>query len=190
LTATTRSLDQQRAEFADRRFIAMPIAGTLAWLIVGMTSPFLSTFGAVMVLFVATGSIAYLGMFVSRFTGENFLDKSRPKNAFDALFFHGVAQAILVYAIAIPFFLADPLSLPLTVGILTGLMWVPFSWIVQHWVGIFHVVSRTAIVVALWYLLPQHRFVAIPFAIVAVYIVTIVVLEKRWRARQVQGAAA
>lgn len=190
MNTPSRSLDRQREEFSSRRFLAMPIAGTLAWIVVGSASPFLSTFGAAMVLFVATGSIAYLGMFVSRFTGENFLDKSRPRNAFDALFFHGVAQAILVYAIAIPFFLADPKSLPLTVGILTGLMWVPFSWIVQHWVGIFHAVSRTAIVVALWYLLPQHRFVAIPFAIVAVYLVTIVVLEKRWRALQAQGAAA
>jgi hypothetical protein len=188
LTTPPRSLDLQREEFADRRFLAMPIAGAIAWAVVGIGSPFLSTFWACMLIFAATGLIAYLGMFISRFTGENFLDRSRPKNAFDALFFHGVGQAILVYSIAIPFFIVDPKSLPLTVGILTGLMWVPFSWIVRHWVGLFHSASRTAIVVALWYLLPQHRFVAIPFAIVAIYAVTIIVLENRWRARHRRAA--
>jgi hypothetical protein len=31
----------------------------------------------------------------------------------------------------------------------------------------------------LWYLLPDYRFVAIPFAIVFVYIITIVILLRR-----------
>ena len=178
-----RTLEEQREEYADRRLLAMPLAGAIAWAVVGAGGIFLSTFHAALLLFVATGLIVYLGMFLSRYTGEHFLDRSKPKNAFDALFFHGAGQAILVYAIAIPFFLVQPTSLPLTVGILTGLMWVPLSWILGHWVGLFHSLSRTGLVVALHYLLPGHRFVAIPFAIVAIYAVTIVVLERRWRAR-------
>ena len=75
-------------------------------------------------------------MLLSRFTGENFLDKSRPKNAFDSLFMLTVKMSLLVYAIAIPFFLRDYTSLPLSVGILTGLMWLPISWIIRHWIGI------------------------------------------------------
>jgi hypothetical protein len=35
------------------------------------------------------------------------------------------------------------------------------------------------VVVALWYALPGHRFIAIPFAIVALYLVAIFVLLKR-----------
>jgi hypothetical protein len=131
------------------------------------------------VLFIATGSIVYLGMLISKFTGENFLDRNRPQNTFDRLFFLTVGQALLVYSIAIPFFLLDYSSLPLTVGILTGLMWLPISWIIDHWVGIFHAIARTALVVVLWYVLPQYRFVAIPFAIVAIYMVTIALLMNR-----------
>ncbi|MEL6720734.1 MAG: hypothetical protein AAFP82_18665 [Bacteroidota bacterium] len=71
----------------------------------------------------------------------------------------------------------DYSSLPMTVGILTGLMWLPFSWIIQHWSGIFHALTRTVLVVVLWYLLPEDRFVTIPFAIVLVYIVTIIILQ-------------
>ena len=141
-----RSLDEQRAEYSSRRFLAMPLAGVLAWSAIGIGGALLPPVPAVLLLFIASGSTVYLGMFISRFTGERFLDRNKPKNAFDALFFHTVAMALLVYAIAVPFFLKDYTSLPLTVGILTGLMWLPLSWVIQHWVGVFHAVTRTALV--------------------------------------------
>lgn len=182
--ATARSLDVQRTEFAARRFLAMPLAGTIAWIVVGVSGLFLPSRTVGILLFIATGMIAYLGMLISRFTGENFLDKTKPKNTFDALFFYTVAMSLLAYALAIPFYLVDHTSLPLTVGTLTGMMWLPFSWIVQHWVGVFHSVVRTLLIVILWYAFPQQRFVAIPFTIVAVYAFTIVVFEKRWRSNR------
>lgn len=174
-----RTLETQRLEFAQQKFLATPLSGLIVWTLIGLAGVFFSDFVAVWAIFIGTGSIVYLGLFLSRYTGEHFLDKSKPKNAFDTLFFFCVGQAILVYAIAIPFFLTDYTSLPLTVGILTGLMWLPFSWIIQHWVGIFHTLSRTAAVLILWYALPQHRFVAIPFAIVVIYVVTIYLLRNR-----------
>lgn len=179
MTHPIRTLEEQKNEFKSRKLLATPIAGLLAWLVVGFAGIFLSPTGKVWVLFIATGSIVYLGMFLSKFTGEDFLDKNRPKNTFDNLFFLTVGQALLVYSIAIPFFLVDYSSLPLTVGILTGLMWLPVSWIIDHWVGVFHAVVRTALVLTLWYLMPQHRFVAIPFAIVGIYIVTVTILINR-----------
>jgi hypothetical protein len=180
-TGLNRTLEEQRSEFSSRRLIAMPIAGTIAWCVVGLAGMFASPYRAALMLFIATGSIVYLGIFISRFTGENFTDKSRPKNTFDRLFFSTVAQALLVYAIAIPFFMKDYTSLPLTVGILTGLMWVPVSWIIQHWVGVFHGVARTLLVLATWIAFPHQRFVAVPFVIVVIYLLTIAILESRWR---------
>src|SRR3982074_162485 len=177
-----RSLDEQRAEYARRRSLAMPLAGSIVWTLIGIAGAFLPPILAVCALCVGTVFIAYLGIMLSRSTGENFLDKNKPKNVFDSLFFHCVAMALLVYVIAIPFFRVDYTSLPLTVGILAGLMWVPLSWIIQHWVGIFHTVARTALVTAAWYLSPNHRFVVIPAVLVGVYVVTIVILEPRWRA--------
>ena len=179
------SLEAQRAAFTGRRFLAMPLAGLICWTIVGIGSHFLSLYLSAMLLFAATGSIVYLAMLISRFTGETFFHKD--KNPFDRLFFHGLVQAVLVYSIAIPFFLVDYNSLPLTVGILTGLMWIPFSWIIQHWVGIFHSFVRTLLIVTVWYLFPQHSFIAIPIVVVGIYIVTIVVMEKRWQ--QLQASA-
>jgi hypothetical protein len=178
---TSRSLDEQRMEFARRRGLAMPLAGLIAWSVVGVGGAALSPGLEVWLLFIVTGSIAYLGMFISRLTGENFQDRTRPKNAFDALFFHTVGEALLVYPIAIPFFLRDYTSLPLSVGVLSGLMWVPLSWILEHWIGLFHGIARTLLVVATWYLFPHIRFVAVPAVIVGIYAITIFVLERRWR---------
>ena len=176
-----RTLDEQRVEFANRSFLATPLAGLIAWFITGIAGILLPIQYQVWTLFIATGSIVYLGMFISKFTGENFLDKKKPKNEFDQLFIFTVVQALLVYAIALPFFLVEYTSLPMTVGILTGLMWVPFSWIIKHWIGLFHAIVRTVVVLLLWYALPAQRFVVIPFAIVVIYIFTIIVLKSRKR---------
>jgi hypothetical protein len=176
-----RSLDEQQREFAQRRGLAMPLAGAVAWTLVGVGGVFLPPILKAWVLFVAVGSIAGLGILFSRFTGENLLDKQRPKNVFDGLFFRTVGEAWLVFAIAIPFFRADYTSLPLSVGVLSGLMWLPLSWMIRHWVGTFHTLARTSLVTAAWYWFPNSRYVAVPAVIVAVYAVTIVVLEARWR---------
>ncbi|KAA9134034.1 hypothetical protein F3N42_00340 [Marinihelvus fidelis] len=177
----TLTLEQQKQAFEHRRFLAMPLAGTIAWAVIGLIGAVASPVVAVWAVFIGSGSTVYLGMALSKFTGEDFLDKSKPKNTFDRLFFMTIVQALAVYAIAIPFFLVDYTSLPMTVGILTGLMWIPFSWLASHWIGLFHGLARAGLVVAAWYLFPDQRFVVIPFIIVAIYLVTIVVLEKRAR---------
>ena len=180
MTATT-TLEEQRAYFSRSPFLAMPIAGTIAWTGIGIAGAILPVHLAAWALFIGTGMIFSLGLLVARFTGEDLLGKQRPGNPFDALFMRGVVMAWLVFAIAIPFFRRDPTSLPLTVGILAGLMWLPFGWIIRHWVGTFHAVTRTILCLAAWYAFPDHRFVVIPAVIVAIYLVSIVALLKRPR---------
>jgi hypothetical protein len=172
-------LEQQRIDFSKRLFLATPLAGLIVWLIIGIIGLFFSNFISVWAIFIGTGSIVYLGIFISKFTGENYLEKGKSKNEFDTLFFFTVAQALMVYSLAIPFFLIDSSSLPMTVGILTGLMWLPFSWIIKHWVGVFHAVVRTLLVLLFWYLLPEYRFIIIPFVIVTIYIITLIILKRR-----------
>ena len=179
MTDNIRTLEQQKEEFKQKKLLASPIAGLIAWLIVAISGVIFPDNITVWVLFIATGSIVYLAMGISKLTGEDYLNKSKPKNTFDNLFFLTVAQAILVYSIAIPFFIVDYTSLPLTVGILTGLMWVPLTWIIDHWVGLFHSIVRTILVLILWYLFPSDRFVVIPIAIIIVYIISIIILKNR-----------
>lgn len=179
MTGNQRTLEEQKEEFKSKKLLASPIAGLIAWLIVAISGIIFPDNITVWVLFIATGSIVYLALGISKLTGEDYLNKSKPKNTFDNLFFLTVAQAILVYSIAIPFFIVDYTSLPLTVGILTGLMWVPLTWIIDHWVGLFHSIVRTILVLILWYLFPSDRFVVIPIAIIIVYIISIIILKNR-----------
>jgi ethanolamine transporter EutH len=88
-------------------------------------------------------------------------------------------MANLVWAIAIPFWLIEPSSLPLSVGVLAGLMWVPLSWMIQHWVGLFHAITRTVLVAGAWFTFPSLRFTLIPGVIVIIYLVSIVALVGR-----------
>lgn len=176
------TLDQQREDYKSRRFLAMPLAGTVAWTLIGIGSLFLSSTSMVWLTFIATGCIVYLGIMFSKFTGENFTDKTKPKNTFDTLFFYTVGMSLLVYAIAIPFFMIDYTTLPFTVGVLAGLMWLPMSWIIQHWIGVFHTISRTLLLVAVYFLFPEQRFLASAIVVVIIYVMTMIVLEKRWKA--------
>ena len=175
-------LEVQREAFARNRFLAMPLAGAIVWGAVLVAGLLLPQAAATWVLFIATGSIAWLGMGLSKLTGEDFFDKTRPKNAFDSLFFHGMGQAMLAFGIAVPFALVDINAAAMGFGIVAGLMWVPMSWILRHWIGWFHAVARTLLVVAAWFLFPGYQLLAVPLVIIAVYIVTIVVMERRWRA--------
>jgi hypothetical protein len=60
-------------------------------------------------------------------------------------------------------------------------MWLPFGWMIQHWVGTFYTITRTVLCLAAWYAFPVQRFVSVPLVIVAVYLVTIAALVTRWR---------
>jgi hypothetical protein len=157
----------------------MPIAGAIAWAVIGIASPFVPVGLAAWILFIGTGMIFALGLLIARFLGEDLLGKTR--NEFDSLFFKTVQMSWLVFAIAIPFFMIEPTSLPLSVGILAGLMWLPFSWIIQHWIGTFHAFARTALVTIAWFAFPEARFVVIPAIIVVIYLITIYVLARRPR---------
>ena len=61
----------------------------------------------------------------------------------------------------------------MTLGIGLGLHWVVYSWIVQHPVGVIHAVLRTLMIVAVWYIFPNHGLLAISCAVVFVYLVSI-----------------
>ncbi|WP_412067198.1 DUF7010 family protein [Rubrivirga sp. IMCC43871] len=182
------SLDDQHAAFVQSRFLAAPIAGAIVWAAIGVAGALLPLAYAIWAVFIGTGMIVYLAMAVAKLTGEDFFGRERTSDYFDRVFLLSTGSALLAYGIAIPFFLIEPTSLPLSVGILTGLMWLPFSGLVRHWVGVFHGVTRTVLVVVAWYLFPDARFVAVPAVIVAVYLVTIVVLVRRFSEVSARGA--
>jgi len=178
---TNLTLEQQRILFKQRRFIAMPMAGLIVWAAIGASAPFLTNAATTWLLYLGTGAIFYLGAGLSYLTGERFFSKDRQNTAFDTLFFVGMAMSLLVFGIALPVASIAPATLPLSIGILTGLMWMPLSWAIEHWVGYFHTLARTLGIVLAWYLFPDARIEAISTVIVVIYVVSLIVLERRYR---------
>lgn len=188
-STSSMSLDQQLAEFRQRRFLAMPLAGILVWSALIVTGALLSPKAQVLAVFIGTGSIVYLAMLLAKLTGEQLTFKSnKQRNFFDTLFLSAVAMCFLCYALAIPFFLENYRSLPFAVAILTGLMLLPIGILIQHWVGIFHAVARTILCTLAWVLYPEHSFILQPMIVVAMYVVSIFALELRWKRLQRNSA--
>ncbi|MCC2616152.1 hypothetical protein LJ739_07865 [Aestuariibacter halophilus] len=181
MTTTPLSLEQQRNQFKQSRFIAMPLAGTLVWALIGLSAPFMDAIAQTWSLYLGTGAIFYLGAGLSYLTGERFFAKERKNTDFDRLFFVGMIMSLMVFAIALPVAAIDHTTVPLSLGILTGLMWMPLSWAIEHWVGYFHTTLRTLGIVVVWYAFPDARVEAISAVIVSVYAVSLVVLERRYR---------
>lgn len=57
-----RTLEEQRREFPQCRGLATPLAGAVAWTIVGVAGTFLAPILEVWLLFGAVGAIAGLGL--------------------------------------------------------------------------------------------------------------------------------
>lgn len=179
-TAPTPTLDQQLAAFRHNRFLAMPITGMIVWASIGVAGFLLPEAKAALAVYLGTGAIFYLALLVAKITGEDLLGRKRPGNFFDKIYLSTMAMSLLVFALAIPFQFQNLSSVPLTVGVLTGLMWLPFSVLTGHWVGYFHPIARTLLLVAAWYVFPAHRFTVLPAIIVAVYFISIIALARRW----------
>ncbi|MBH9579094.1 DUF7010 family protein [Inhella proteolytica] len=176
------NLDQELEAFRQRRFLAMPLAGTLAWLGVALAGQLLAPRWHLLSVYVLTGVIAYIGMGLSKLTGEDFMAAANRRNRFNTLFMLSVGQALLAYAIAIPFALVRPESAVFMVGMLTGFMWLPAGWLMGHWIGAVHALGRTLMILAAWLLVPQQGMVWVPAIVLGHYALTILVLERRWAA--------
>jgi len=175
----TKSLEQYREEYKQKSLITMPIAGTIVWLLLGITALFIPANQMVLPVYIGTGSIFYLALFISRFTGEKLLVKKEERNPFDSLFLYTLVMSWCAFAIAIPFGIEDHTAVPMAVGIVAGLMWVPISWTLEHNVGVVHTLMRTALILLAWITFPEHSYVLIPFIIVFVYIISLYQLITR-----------
>lgn len=178
----TKTLEQYRDEFKQKKLITMPLSGTIIWASLAIMATQIPDQQMVLPMYIGTGSIFYLALLLSKFTGETLIAKKADRNPFDSLFLYTVVMSLMVFAIAMPFAALDHTSIPLSIGILSGLMWLPLSWIIEHKVGVIHTFVRTSAIVTVWLLLPEQRFVAVPAVIVCIYLVSLYQLHQRWSA--------
>lgn len=185
-----KSLEQYREEYKQKKLITMPIAGAIVWLLLGITALVVPAKNMVLPVYIGTGCIFYLALFISRFTGEKLLVKKDQRNPFDTLFLYTLGMSWCAFAVAIPFGLENYTAVPMAIGIVSGLMWLPISWSLEHNVGIIHTLFRTVLIVIAWYLFPEQRFIVIPFVIVFVYAISLYQLLSRYQQVKAQNMPA
>ena len=155
----------------------MPIAGAVAWSAAAISGFFLhEDRAACIALVVACLAITPMSLVIARFLGERLVGGA---NDLGRLMGRSMLMVNLFWTVAVSFWIKEPSSLPLTAGVIMGLQWIVLGWIIQHWIGFFHAIVRTFLIVAVWWLFPASRFAAVPAAIVAVYLVSILVLAAR-----------
>ncbi len=93
-----RTLTELRAEVGRSRFLAMPIAGAVAWSAAGVFGAILAERPASIALFFCVPAVFPLGILFARFTGEDLLG-AKSRNELDSLFMSGILMANLVWAI-------------------------------------------------------------------------------------------
>lgn len=172
------TLGMLRADFERQagRSLALPIAGALVWMGVGLVALVLPERPATLALLFGSGAIFPLGLAVAALLRERLLDNRNPLARLMGLC---VLMVNLLWALHLTLLAGDASYLPLSLGIGLGLHWVVFSWIIQHPVGIVHAVMRTVLATGLWWLFPAHPITAVAAAVVVAYLYAITALASR-----------
>ena len=152
------TLAELRLHFSRQRPIAVPIAGAICWAVAGVFGAVLPVSSASIAMFVCVGMIFPLSLLVGRVVHENVMARDQLSD----LLFKSIMAASLFWAVVIPFYIVDRSSVPLTLGIIFGMPWMILGWIIRHWIGAFHAIARTVLIVVAWFSFPEYRFVAIP----------------------------
>ena len=168
------SLAELRLNYKRKRHIAVPIAGAICWAVAGVLGAALPVRSAPVALFICVGMIFPVALLVGRLLDENIMARDELSD----LVFKSILAASLFWGVIIPFYILDPSSVPLSLGIVFGIPWMVLSWVIGHWIGSIHAIARTVLVVLTWWFFPEYRFVAIPGVIVVIYLVSILVLAR------------
>lgn len=152
----------------------MFIAGTLFWLIAGLSETFLSRDVTIWVYLFGIGSIFPLGILISKLLKVNFLATHNPLSTISGLI--GGIQ-IFFAPLVIMVFLNQPDWLPFTVAVLTGAHFLPFVAIYESKTYFFQTFATilSATIVGFFFL--EQSYIYIPFSLVIVYLITFVGLN-------------
>lgn len=165
------TLDEYRREFERQanRSISMPLAGMIVWFAMAIFSVAFTEANLSLILLFAMGSIFPIALVIAKFRGEELLAADNPLAKLMGLC---VLMVNLLWALHIPLYIFVPEFIPLSLGVGLGLHWVIYSWIIQHPVGIYHAVLRALSLLAVWFIFPDYRFLAICIAVVLMYLVS------------------
>jgi hypothetical protein len=164
--------DREATFFRLRGGYPIPLAGAAWWAVLGMMGYFLRSRNLwILLAFVTSGAIFPLALLFARLFKVDFMhDKSA---AMDILF-PTFASMMLFWPIAISTYWSYPQLVPLVLAIGMSIHWPVIGWTYGR-TGIYttHAVVRAVACFALWNWWPSSRFTVLPYAVSAIYLLTV-----------------
>lgn len=163
-------LERKRFAIQTNGVICAPAAGGLYWTALALLNGRVDTQLWCLFAFLGSGLIFPLALLLQKPLRANMMVKDNPLGGPGNFAYANMA---LCWALTIPAFHTDPQLVPLVLGIAMSLHLVGTAWAMNLKSYLIHPLLRAAVVVALWYTLPEQRFLAIPIAISLIYFLTI-----------------
>lgn len=175
----SRPLRELRADFLRTSTQSMPLAGLIVWSALGIAAPMLSASMVGMLALYVMAMIMPLAFLLERMRGRNLFAKNT--NPLMTLFFASIAGiGVTVPVIVTGANLAhEPTLVVLGMGILAGVIWIPYGWAAGDPVGLRHAIARAVGCYAAYALAPTpYRAPAICAVVAVAYVYSLLFMKK------------
>lgn len=153
--------------------IAAPMAGAIYWFALYILGIYVSNNTWCLIAFITSGLIFPLALLLQKPAKSNLMVKN---NALSGVVFASLINIVLGWSITIAVFFTNLVLVPLVLAINMSLHFSGFGWSFDSKAIMLHPIVRAVVVTALWYLLPEYRFTAIPLAVSLIYLGTILLV--------------
>ncbi|AYB33234.1 DUF7010 family protein [Chryseolinea soli] len=164
--------------------LALPAAGFLYWLALGIAGLYLSPRMWFPVAAFTSGLIFPLGLLLAKPLKSDIMNKS----ALTDLLLPAFISMLMFWPLAFAGAQTNLSFVPLAIGVGMGIHWPVIGWVYGRWLYLGHAVVRTVGATALWYAFPDARFVMVPLFVSGVYLITVFVIKAEVKRVQAQGA--
>ncbi|MDR7121053.1 DUF7010 family protein [Rheinheimera soli] len=172
------TLSQLRQDFEQRsnKSMSMPLAGTVFWSVVLVLSLLLPFKTVLLVMLFGSGAIFPLALLFAKWRGEDLFMKA---NVLGKLMGVGVIMANSLWALHIPLLFAKPELVPFSLALALAIHWPLYGWIIQHKLGLQHLLMRAFGLFAAFLWLPINSITAAALVTVICYLVTLLQMHRR-----------
>jgi hypothetical protein len=172
------TLSQLRQDFEQRsnKSMSMPLAGTVFWSVVLVLSLLLPFKTVLLVMLFGSGAIFPLALLFAKWRNEDIFMKG---HILGKLMLTGVIMANSLWALHIPLLFAKPELVPFSLALALAIHWPLYGWIIQHKLGLQHLLMRAFGLFAAFLWLPLNSITSAALVTVICYLITLVQMQRR-----------
>jgi len=175
------SLGELRADFLAGSTNAMPLAGLIAWSLLGVAALWLPPLTVGMAALYIMMLILPLAFLLDWLHGRN-LFAGGTDNPLTGLFLASVGGI----AVTVPLVVigaqksGDPTLVVLGMAVLAGVVWIPYGWAADDPVGLRHAIARAlGCYAAFWFAPPAYKMTTICAVVVLAYLYSLIYMRTR-----------